>query len=150
MRRDQCDEQGHSSDDPSPARLRLNARHSARSYPILSAPHASSGAEIKPAVNSAPASAGLIAAAKLRGTAVKLAAPTGVDLGLDHPHRAADPRLQVPRYHFGKKASDDVRRASYGVFTTLVIGRDKSCAATGAPAATSKSAARRIHRSQLG
>lgn len=41
---------------------------------ILSSPHAMSGSEIQPAAKSAPLIVGLMAAAKLRGTAVKLAA----------------------------------------------------------------------------
>lgn len=41
---------------------------------IFNNPQAMSGAEIHPAANNIPLSVGLIAAARLRGTAVKLAA----------------------------------------------------------------------------
>ena len=41
---------------------------------IFRSPHATRGSEIHPAANSAPLSVGLMAAARLRGTAVKLAA----------------------------------------------------------------------------
>ena len=53
---------------------RLNAANSARSYAIFSTPHRSSGAAIAPAANIAPVSVGPMAEARLRGTAVKLAA----------------------------------------------------------------------------
>src|SRR6185503_573506 len=50
------------------------AANNRRSYAILSPPQISSGQICRPAVNSMPAMAGLAAAARLRGTAVALAA----------------------------------------------------------------------------
>ena len=50
------------------------ARQSVKSYAILSKPQPMSGSEIHPAAKSAPLSVGLRAAARLLGTAVKLAA----------------------------------------------------------------------------
>src|SRR6267378_7396540 len=86
------------------ASTRRNAANSARSYAIFNTPQATSGATIAPAANIAPVIDGLMAAARLRGTAVKLAAAgrsAGVTTDITNAPRAGtsicDSRLLASR-----------------------------------------------------
>src|SRR5437899_10463462 len=88
-----------------PRSTRRNAAYSARSYAIFSTPHATSGAAMAPAANMAPVIVGLTAAARLRGTEVKLAAAgrsAGVTTDITNAPRAGtsicDSRLRASRH----------------------------------------------------
>src|SRR6185503_8964546 len=83
-------------------RTLLNMSSSATSYADLSTPHSTSGAAIAPAANMTPVKDGLSEEARLRGTAVKLAAAgrsAGVTTDMTYAPRAGtsicDSRLRT-------------------------------------------------------
>ncbi len=112
---------------------------------IFSTPQATSGAASQPAANSAPPIAGLAAAARLRGTAVKLAAAArsaGVTTAMTKAERvgtsicdnAAAQQQQAERQSAGSGASAAQIRQMIGgmCVNTIVLSRPMRSATQGA------------------